>query len=139
MHVVHGTWIPDDTPNFVQGGSFYVWVETDKASRLKGTIHPRHLSQKALITFLSEKLNVRPSIPAEAEANLCTKYFLLPTVGGKPVASFELLRYVEEEEPLTFELAPWEINCYRLSDVIPTLKDNHFIALNAPEDFQLGT
>ncbi len=142
MHVVHGTWIPDDTPDFIQSGSFYVWVEMDtpvKASRLKDTIHPRHLSQKALLTFLAEKLNVRPSVPAEAEANLCTKYFLLPTVEGKPAASFELLRYVEEEEPLTFELAPWQICCYRLSDVIPTLKDIHFIALNAPEDFQLGT
>ena len=121
MHVVHGTWIPDDTPDFIQSGSFYVWVEMDtpvKASRLKDTIHPRHLSQKALLTFLAEKLNVRSSVPAEAEANLCTKYFLLPTVEGKPAASFELLRYVEEEEPLTFgtralaDLLLPSIGCY---------------------------
>ena len=29
MQIVHGTWIPDDTDDYVQGGAFYVWVETD--------------------------------------------------------------------------------------------------------------
>ncbi len=29
MHVIHGTWIPDDDHEFTQTGSFYLWVETD--------------------------------------------------------------------------------------------------------------
>jgi len=66
------------------------------------------------------------------------KYFLLPTAKGKPSPSFELLRYADEEEPLEFDLAPWQVSCYQVSDIFSTLNDIHFIALNAAEDFQLG-
>ncbi len=69
---------------------------------------------------------------------MCTKYFLLPTVAEKPSPSFELLRYMDEEEPIDFGLEPWQVNCYQVTDVITTLNDIHFIALNAAEDFQLG-
>jgi SNF2 family DNA or RNA helicase len=52
--------------------------------------------------------------------------------------SYELLRYMDEEEPIEFELAPWQVCCYRVRDVISTLNDIHFIALHAAQDFQLG-
>ena len=44
MHIIHGTWIPEDTNEFIQRGAFYLWVETDtppgtKRSRT-GTVHP---------------------------------------------------------------------------------------------------
>ena len=32
MHIIHGTWIPDDTHEFIQRGAFYLWVETDTPS-----------------------------------------------------------------------------------------------------------
>src|SRR5579875_872039 len=55
MHIVHGTWIPEDTQDFVQGGAFYLWVETDTpiaAPRKQGkNVHPRHLAQVALADF----------------------------------------------------------------------------------------
>ncbi|MEO6890618.1 MAG: DEAD/DEAH box helicase, partial [Ktedonobacteraceae bacterium] len=57
---------------------------------------------------------------------------------GKPSSSFELLRYVDEEAPVEFDLAPWRICCYQVLDVITTLNDIHFMALHAAEDFQLG-
>ena len=66
------------------------------------------------------------------------KYFLLPTVENIPSPSFELLRYVDEEEPIEFDLRPWQVCCYRVSDVMTVLNDLHFIALHAAEDFQLG-
>src|SRR5437667_8028853 len=142
MHIIHGTWIPEDTNEFVQGGAFYLWVETDAiASRSRSNsnnIHPRHLTQTALVTFLEEKLGLRESMPGVLSRTLCTKYFLLPTVAGKPSPCFELLRYMDEEEPIDFELAPWQVNCYQVTDVITALNDIHFIALNAAEDFQLG-
>ncbi len=142
MHIIHGTWIPEGTNEFIQNGAFYLWVETDaitsKARRNAENIHPRHLIQTALTTFLMEKLGQGDLKYGDLPGSLSTKYFLLPTVDGKPSPCFELLRYMEMEEPLEFDLEVWQVNCYRVTDVIPTLNDIHFIALNAADDFQLG-
>jgi SNF2 family DNA or RNA helicase len=140
MHIVHGTWIPDDTHEFVQRGAFYLWVETDTSQQVSrhGAVHPRHLMHTALTTFLREKLGLREPVPGTSVHTLCTKYFLLPTVAGKPSPSFELLRYVDEEEPIEFDLVPWEISCYQVANIITTLNESHFMALHAAEDFQLG-
>ncbi len=142
MHVIHGTWIPDDTNEFIQRGAFYLWVETDtpvgRPRSSADTVHPRHLAHTALATFLMEKLGLREPVSGALARTLCIKYFLLPTVAGKPSPSFELLRYVDEEEPMEFDLAPWQVCCYQVPDVITALNDIHFIALNAAEDFQLG-
>src|SRR4051812_4205086 len=101
MHVIHGTWIPGDSHEFIQSGAFYLWVETDAPPdalwRPANAVHPRHLTQTALSTFLVEKLGLRDSVSGTLEGLLCVKYFLLPTVEGKPSPSFELLRYVDEE------------------------------------------
>jgi SNF2 family DNA or RNA helicase len=142
MHVIHGTWIPDDTHEFIQTGAFYLWVETDTpqgaSRRGTGSVHPRHLAHTALATFLMEKLGMQEPVSGALARILCTKYFLLPTAAGKPSPSFELLRYVDEEEPMEFDLAPWQVCCYQVSDIITALNDIHFIALHAAEDFQLG-
>ncbi|HXR66065.1 MAG TPA: hypothetical protein VN729_09080, partial [Ktedonobacteraceae bacterium] len=96
--------------------------------------------QSAELTTFMEKLGLRETAAANLlEPVLSDKYFLLPTVAGKPSPSFELLRYVEEEEPIEFELVPWRISCYKVSDVITALNEIHFVALHAAEDFQLGT
>jgi SNF2 family DNA or RNA helicase len=142
MHIIHGTWIPDDTDEFIQSGTFYLWVETDTVSNTSrhhaGDIHPRHLRHAALATFLVENLGVRELVSGGLAHMLCTQYFLLPTTENGPAPSFELLRYVEEEEPIEFALQPWQVCCYPVADIISTLNDIHFIALNAAEDFQLG-
>jgi SNF2 family DNA or RNA helicase len=142
MHVVHGTWIPDDEHEFIQSGAFYLWVETDtpqgKARGRADTVHPRHLAHTALATFLMEKLGLREPMSGALARTMCIKYFLLPTAAGKPSPSFELLRYVDEEEPMEFDLAPWQVCCYQVPDIITALNDIHFIALHAAEDFQLG-
>src|SRR5438876_430865 len=142
MHIIHGMWIPEDTNNFIQSGAFYLWVETDtpagRSRSNSNNVHPRHLAQTALATFLMEKLGLREPVHEALSRTLCAKYFLLPTVAGKPSPSFELLRYMDEEEPIEFGLVPWQVNCYQVQDVITALNDIHFIALNAAEDFQLG-
>ena len=141
MHVIHGTWIPEDVQEFMQSGAFYLWVETDAPSALPQSgadaVYPRHLMSTDLMAFM-ERLGLREAAPGVLEYVLCNKYFLLPTVAGKPAPSFELLRYVDEEEPLDFELVPWLVCCYRVPDVITALNDIHFVALHAAEDFQLG-
>src|SRR6266699_3967328 len=142
MHVIHGTWIPGDAHEFLQRGAFYLWVETDTPTAAlpshAGTVHPRHLAHTALATFLMEKLGLREPVSGALARTLGTKYFLLPTAADKPSPSFELLRYVDEEEPVEFDLAPWQVSCYQVSDIVTALNDIHFIALNAAEDFQLG-
>ncbi|HZU66657.1 MAG TPA: DEAD/DEAH box helicase [Ktedonobacteraceae bacterium] len=142
MHIIHGAWIPEDTHNFEQKGAFYLWVETDTRTGVarKGgqNVHPRHLAQSDLAAFLMEKLGLQENTPGMLARQLETKYFLLPTVAGKPAPCFELLRYMDEEEPIEFEMAPWMVTSYRLRDVISSLNDIHFIALYAPSDFQLG-
>src|SRR2546425_5440131 len=142
MHIIHGTWIPEDAHEFIQKGAFYLWVETDTptgTSRSRvGTVHPRHLTQSALATFLMEKLGLRELAPGALARTLSTKYFLLPTAAGKPAPCFELLRYVDAAEPIEFDLLPWQVCCYQVPDIITALNDIHFIALNAAEDFQLG-
>ena len=142
MHVIHGTWIPDDAHEFIESGAFYLWVETDTppgtSRRSADGVHPRHLAHTALATFLMEKLGLQEPVPGALARTLCIKYFLLPTAAGKPSPSFELLRYVDEEEPIEFDLAPWQVYCFQVPDIITTLNDIHFIALNAAEDFQLG-
>ncbi|TMC16003.1 MAG: ATP-dependent helicase, partial [Chloroflexi bacterium] len=142
MHIIHGTWIPDEEHEFTQRGSFYLWVETDT---LQGTpqhhgiaVHPRHLLDTALATFLIQRLGQQEATSGALARTLSLQYFLLPTVGNKPLPSFELHRYVAEDVPTEFDLKPWQICCYRVSDVITTLNDIHFIALHAAEDFQLG-
>src|ERR1700694_248297 len=109
MHVVHGTWIPDDEHKFIQSGAFYLWVETDtppsKSRRGAEAVHPRHLMHSDLATFLMEKLGLREPVSGALARTMCTKYFLLPTVAGKPSPSFELLRYMDEEEPIVFDFA----------------------------------
>jgi len=142
MHIVHGTWIPEDTHEFIQRGAFYLWVETDTpagTSRKRAdAVHPRHLAQTALATFLTEKLGLQEIVSGALARTLTTKYFLLPTAAGKPAPSFELLRYVDEAEPMEFDLVPWQVCCYQVPDIITALNDIHFIALHAAEDFQLG-
>jgi hypothetical protein len=142
MHIVHGSWIPNDTHEFIQQGAFYLWVETDTPAgtskrRIDG-VHPRHLAQTALATFLIDKLGLQEPYSGALTRSLQTRYFLLPTVADRPAPCFELLRYVEEEEPIEFALLPWQVCCYQVRDIIITLNDIHFIALNAAEDFQLG-
>jgi SNF2 family DNA or RNA helicase len=141
MHIIHGTWVPDDTQEFRQRGVFYLWVETDApvdTARLPGNVHPSHLTHTALATFLHEKLGLRERVSESLVNVLDLKYFLLPTVAGKPAPSFELLRYVEEEEPIEFDLVPWQVYCYPVRDIIWSLNDIHFTALTGAEDFQLG-
>ena len=142
MHVIHGTWIPDDKHEFTQRGTFYLWVETDtlqgKSRRHGNTVHPRHLVDTTLATFLMEKLGLQEAVSGTLARTLQMKYFLLPTAAGKPLPSFELQHYVDEEVPTEFDMTPWQVCCYRVPDVITALNDIHFIALHAAEDFQLG-
>src|SRR2546430_1117230 len=140
MHVIHGTWIPEDTHEFIQKGAFYLWVETDtpmgESRSRAGTVHPRHLGQSALSTFLTEKLGLREFAPGALARTLSTKYFLLPTSAGKQGAT---TREKRAKNSPSFEIHPaWEL----LSDTYETTIQRYVAAmpgvcaagLNSPDE-----
>jgi SNF2 family DNA or RNA helicase len=137
MHIVHGTWIPDKPGEFVQSGAFAVWIETDTPVRAphrqRTAVHPRHLADAALTTFLTERLGLGASRSA---LHSCS--FLLPSADGAPLPSVELLPYTTETAPSTFEYAWWQVCCYRVPRIISTLNEIHFAAMHAADEFQLG-
>src|SRR6266542_6199525 len=141
MHIVHGTWIPEPAGEYVQSGAFYLWVETDtptpRAHSRVAHVHPRHLANAALETFMAERLGL-PRPPAPGGFSLTTCSFLLPNAAGTPLPSFELLPYMEATAPAEFDLAWYQVCCSRVPNVISTLNEIHFVALHAAEEFQLG-
>src|SRR6266567_4390827 len=141
MHIVHGTWIPEPAGEYVQSGGFYLWVETDTPARQPRArvahVHPRHLADAALETFLFERLGL-PRPPAPGGFALTTRNFLLPCASGEPLPSFELLPYMEAPAPAEFDLAWYQVCCAVVPNVISTLNEIHFVALHAAEEFQLG-
>src|SRR5947209_7296630 len=119
MQIVHGTWIPAEPADFVQRGTFALWVETDAPvhhRRRSGDerLHPRHLSYDALDTFLVERLKMPVPYGGSLARLLAVKSMLLPTANGVPVPSAELLPYVEDDVPEECELRPWQVCCYPL-------------------------
>jgi SNF2 family DNA or RNA helicase len=148
MQILHGTWIPDATNNFTQGGGFYLWVETSEIQRKlpKGSSdrHPRYLFQSELAAFLADELGFNASSPKPAkllETAISPQYFLLPTAKNQPLPSLELSRYLEAEVSEEFELHYWQIDCYQvtpIATIIKLLNDLHFMALHQLADIQLG-
>ncbi|MGA7934962.1 MAG: hypothetical protein WCA35_15555 [Kovacikia sp.] len=153
MKVLHGSWIPQETDNFIQSGSFYLWVETLEQKRARPkqpNLHNRSLREDELEAFLQDSLGIQdPPFPKFAiKTSISTKFFALPTADQKPLPSIELSRYLETDLPDNFKLQYWEIYCYRVteivnrsyqvSSVIKLLNDLHFLSLHEPEDWQLG-
>ena len=58
MKIVHGSWIPHTETDFIQSGSFYLWIETPVVKNRRSSkeqIHPGHLSKDELLQFLVKK------------------------------------------------------------------------------------
>ncbi len=150
MKILHGTWIPDNTEDFIQSGGFYLWVETTEAKkRTKSSqIHPFQLAQADLESFLQTELGIKKL----AEDAISPRYFLLPTADKKPLPSLELSRYLETELPEEFSWQYWQVDwylatalikvssyCYEpVNNVIKLLNDIHFLAINSISEIQLG-
>ena len=155
MHILHGTWIPDQAENFVQTGAFYLWVETPEKLRSRKTaplLHLNHLSQEKLVAFLSETLGIQVALNSKLEPQIASRYFLLPSADQQPCSSPEMARYLEQELSETGEWQFWQIDCYRptaavktgtyshaqVTNIIKLLNELHFIALHNLAEIQLG-
>ena len=150
MKILHGTWIPEKTEEFIAAGGFYLWVETTKVKQTKKSTetYPDRLSNKDLAVFLEQDLGIK-NIQSDA---ITPKYWLLPTAGEQALPSLELSRYLETEIPEEFTWQYWQIDCYQttasvkvsgynyepVNNIIKLLNDLYFIALNSAEELQLG-
>ncbi|ARV57467.1 ATP-dependent helicase [Nostocales cyanobacterium HT-58-2] len=156
MKVIHGTWIPNPAADFIQPGSFYLWVETPELKKLRNKnqqIHPRHLAQDELVAFLAQELGLKESA-ATLNERRSPKYFALPTANHQPLPSPEFIKYLEIEIPEEYEgFQYWQVDCYeavtsvktdsyRVSkaiNVIKLLNEIHFLALYSSGEIQLGS
>ncbi len=143
MKILHGTWIPQATEDFVQSGAFYLWIETEAKSRRRRSsrYHPRHLFAPDLASALTEELGFKLPFSRKPADVSFPKHFLLPTHDGQPLPSLEMSRYLEAESPDAFTWQFWEIDCYPLPDIteiVSVLNDLHFITLYNLADLQLG-
>jgi SNF2 family DNA or RNA helicase len=138
MKILHGTWIPSSSDEFIQGGEFCLWIETDEPQqRLTKDVHPQQLGKHELLAFINSELTIGISDPDGSQ--LATKYFILPSTKTAPLPSLELSRYLETEppEPSTWKI--WSIDCYRIESIIKTLNNIHFWCLYHAAEVQIGS
>ncbi|AFY33245.1 DEAD/DEAH box helicase [Calothrix sp. PCC 7507] len=151
MKVLHGTWIPNTKNDFIQLGSFYLWVEIPilKPSRSQSQqIHPGHLAKDELITFLGHILGLKETA-TQLSQRISPKYFALPTTNNQPLPSPELTKYLELEILEEYEeFQYWQVDCYetvistktaKAINAIKLLNDIHFLALYSSGEVQLGS
>ena len=133
MNVIHGTWIPENTPDFIQSGDFYLWVESDDVrNNTKILLHPQHLPEKPCLEFLKNELAVSP-LSAEKGAHLSLQ---LPTFAGKPLPSPEL-QHVELDEKVT--LQNWQVYAYPLSAPLKAINNIHFLCCYQASNSRIGS
>lgn len=155
MKIIHVTWIPNAEFNFIQAGSFCLWVEVPSGAGKpsKEQVHPRHLKKDELVTFLTQELGLKENA-LQLKERISPKYFALPTFENQPLPSPELTKYLETEAITEYEgFQYWQIDCYKTVactktdsshiatavNIIKFLNDIHFLALYNLGEFQLGS
>ncbi len=143
MQILHGTWIPQSTTDFVQTGAFCLWVETEAKSRHRPSpqTHPFHLPEVDLVPVLTDELGLKSPDRRPLATFITPRTFLLPTVDGQPLPSLELSRYLEVETPDHFDWQYWQVDCYQLptlADLISLLNNLHFLAVYNLAEVQMG-
>lgn len=152
MKILHGTWIPEITGDFIEQGAFYLWVETStrKTKRNPDTLHPQHLTASSLQAFVQNEIGISEDYSRLISNRISLKYFALPTLNQQPLPSPELAKYLETDLNLEFEeFATWEITTYQLASsrntfnslntIIKLLKEIHFLAQQNPSEMSLGS
>lgn len=141
MKIIHGTWIPNSEDNFIQNGTFYLWVEIAENNRRSSKInnlYPRQLTSQDFANFLTKDLGISYNNYQDPVKLINHKYFLLPSNNNQPLPSLTLSRYLEVEYPENTELQYWAIDCFPLAEIIKTLNDLHFLSLYQTQEWVLG-
>lgn len=139
MHIIHGFWLPETTSEFIQGGKFYLWVETDTPSDLRArSHHPNQLTSTKLAAFLCEEFGLKSISRQHVKGGLVNMPRYFPTSNQCPLPSPERdVEGVLQSDPVT--LASWHINCYILPLPFENLNHIHFLAKHQPDRVKLGS
>ncbi|MDX1653822.1 MAG: DEAD/DEAH box helicase [Candidatus Competibacteraceae bacterium] len=136
--VLHGTWIPDETLDFIQGGRFYLWAE-GVAERGTGS-RPRTLTGGELARLLAAELPGKLDAAA-LQGQMIDCHLLLPQVEGRLLPSPQLARRADLPEP-TFdqplELQPVGAAGWPVPGVLTVLKDLHYLGEQGLTELILG-
>jgi len=155
MHILHGTWIPEATDDFVQQGGFYLWVETEQQRQFEAPKHNRHLHKVELAQFLANEFGLggSPTLPLSDAIRPCC--FWLPSGADAPLPSLELAAYLESPtgtDDVEHCWAVWEIDCFRVDRyrkgskdfrdrtpyILQLLPELNFLIANGAAEIQLG-
>jgi len=138
MYVLHGTWIPKDTDDFIQAGAFYVWIETGSPQQAAPGYRLNYLAERDLTAVLADEFKLAAT--AYVKQHIRTCHLQLPSSGGQPLPSPELARWLSitppEDEALTLIQQP--VSAFPLLDVLQNLGDLHFLTTYLREDTQPG-
>jgi len=141
MHILHGTWIPADTSEFVQSGRFYLWVETTPTHKTRSQYALKSLTQKELDDFLRNNLKIAPSTSTTTlQHHIQTCHMLLPGVDDIALPSPEIARRLALALPDDDQITPVSlaISAYPLPNILRQLEDLYFLATYQREELQLG-
>ncbi|WP_017660625.1 DEAD/DEAH box helicase [Baaleninema simplex] len=144
MKILHGTWIPEAIASeFVQKGTFYLWVETDAQPRGRrkrsGNVHPRQLAGTELADFIATEFATAVLNRGPIDREISTRYFILPSTEEEPLPSLEIARYLETEPPEPSQWNAWAVDCYTLRSPIHALNQIHFLCTYDLASVQLGS
>jgi SNF2 family DNA or RNA helicase len=112
--ILHLFWQPDADEDYIQPGSFRLWLETGRPAALPDA--------GALADWLKEtaKLPVPPALFESLP-------LALPSAGGQPLPGPERLAETGGDWPDEAEWRTFEVTCYRIAErPIHTLNDLHY-------------
>lgn len=142
MQILHACWLPEAGDDFIRSGTFLLWAETlglRSRRRVKdGPVHPFAVSRGEWPGLL-ESLGLGSKGPGLGYA-LVTRRLRLPSTHEAPLPSPAMARYWPDAiDPEGATLGSWQVDCLRLDSPIKQLSHLHFLALNHPEQLQLGS
>ncbi|SEH09016.1 DEAD/DEAH box helicase [Candidatus Venteria ishoeyi] len=135
MKILHAFWQPQETDNFIQPGTFYLWAETSKPCKTHGreaNLHPFHVLDKVWPEFLG---TLSLPLTAATENPLVSQTIWLPSGKNGPLPSPEL----SMAEDVFVASAAWRVDCYALEQPVKQFSDFHFLATYQAQDVRLGT
>jgi SNF2 family DNA or RNA helicase len=137
MHILHGTWIPKQTDEFLQRGAFHLWIETKTPKKTDPLVN--YLAPKELAVILVDKLGIGPNVNAvRHRSEIC--HVLVPSHQGHPLPSPELARWLAMALPedQDIKLAYQQIASFPLTNPVKDLSQLYFLAAHQLESLQLG-
>ncbi len=150
IHVGHGTWVPGDSLDFDNHGTFVFWVEAPPsgsrlATRRKARPHPGHLSDSGeLLGFLSSGLMFARAVIDRLNPEPTTLHASLPCngTGTSPLPSIEMARLSGAFPPEDADGYEWrdsEIQGLSIARPLLFLKELRYAALSGRPGFHPGS